>query len=507
MIRVMRTYGFLGLILLIGCNPSAISITPPVAIAVASPTAVHSTPTLSSTQITNTIPVATAPSTATLFPATPESTLSLDLLTMLSRNPDGVQGNNNSEAPALSANGRFLAFVSRASNLVPGDRDDDCMDNSYDPPQYSCSDVFVRDLQTGAIDRVSVATDGTPGNAESGIRYEQGSLVSISGDGRFVAFQSFASNLVPGCMGVYVHDRQTGNTTCAAIASDGKMGSGISGWPIISENGRFVAFISEADNLVPNDANGWADVFVHDLQTGQTERVSVASDGTEANNLSGDLGGYPSLSADGRFVAFASYAGNLVNQDTNNQADIFVHDRQTGMIQRISVGYDGAEANGSSSFPNLSADGRFIVFQSEASNLVAGDTNQVVDLFVYDQQTGQTERVNVTSDGTQAMRGNSTGAVFGANGRLVAFTSEATNLVPNDTNQMGDIFVYERDTKQTMRISVTNDGQEANGESNFPALAAEGHLIAFWSLADNLTDDDDNQRGDILLWTLTFTGE
>ena len=205
-------------------------------------------------------------------------------------------------------------------------------------------------------------------------------------------------------------------------------------------------------------------------------------------------------------MAFASYAGNLVSQDTNSQADIFVHDRQTGMTQRVSVGHDGAEANGSSSFPNLSADGRFVVFQSEASNLVAGDTNKVVDLFVYDQQTGQTERVNVASNGTQAIRGNSTGAMFGANGRLVAFTSEATNLVPDDTNQMGDIFVYDRDTKQTIRISITNDGREANGESNFPTLAADGHLIAFWSLADNLTDDDGNQRGDILLRTLTFTG-
>jgi Tol biopolymer transport system component len=412
---------------------------------------------------------------------------------------DGTPGNDSSEAPSLSANGRFVAFVSRASNLAPDDSSEDCIDTALDPSQFSCSDVFVRDRQSGMVERVSVASDGTPGNHESGIRYEQGSLSSISGDGRFVAFQSHASNLVPGCPGVYIHDRQTGEVMCPAIASDGTLGNGNSIWPVISTDGRFVAFISEANNLVPNDTNGVADVFVHDRQTGQTERVSIAGNGVEADNLSGDMGGFPSLSADGRFVAFASFAGNLVTDDTNGKADIFVHDRQTGMTVRVSVAGDGVQANGASSYPTLSADGRFVAFQSEASNLVPNDTNGVADVFVHDRQTGQTMQINVATDGTQARREDSGRATLSADGRWVAFTSEAANLVEGDTNGVADVFVHDRQTGQTVRVSVASDGREANGESNMPTLSADGRFIAFWSLANNLMPGDTNERGDIFI--------
>lgn len=443
------------------------------------------------------------PTTTPMPTATPPLVVQLGSIEWISQAADGTPGNGSSEAPSLSADGRFVAFVSRASNLVPDDSDSDCADSAFDPPRFSCSDIFVYDRLTGEMERVSVASDGTPGNSESGGRQEAGSLTSISADGHFVAFQSHAWNLVPGCPGVYVHDRQTRETRCVAIASDGTMGNGASSWPVISANGRFVVFVSEADNLVPGDTNGFNDYFVHDLQTGQTERVSVASDGTEANNLNSELMGIASLSADGRFVAFSSYASNLVANDTNDgehfgapftTPDIFVHDRQTGITERVSVASDGTEANGGSFAPSISADGRFVAFTSQASNLVANDTNRRQDVFVHDRQTGQTTRVSISTEGNQTVHGDSGNPTLSADGRWVAFASNAANLVPQDSNRVYDIFLHDRQTGQTVRISLTKDGQEANGTSFQPLLSADGCTIAFVSQASNLVAHDSNER-------------
>src|SRR3989441_47631 len=226
--------------------------------------------------------------------------------------------------------------------------------------------------------------------------------------------------------------------------SGGAQGNGSSGLigfafpPALSADGRFIAFVSLATSLVAGDTNGATDVFVRDRQTGTTERVSVASDGTESNDAS--LGS--ALSADGRLVAFQSDATNLVPGDTNSATDVFVHDRQTGMTERVSVASDGTQANNASSYPVLSADGRFVAFDSAATDLVAGDTNGASDVFVHDRQTGTTERVSGASDGTQ---GNdaSAGPALSADGRLVAFHSTATNLVAGDTNRAYDVFVHE----------------------------------------------------------------
>jgi Tol biopolymer transport system component len=181
-------------------------------------------------------------------------------------------------------------------------------------------DVFVHDRQTGQTSRVSVATDGMQANGESW-------NATISADGRYVAFESRASNLVPaynnGTWDIFVHDRQTGQTSRVSVASDRSQANNYSWAPAVSPDGRFMAFSSGASNLVPGDTNDVGDVFVHDRQTGQTSRVSVASDGTEGNSHSG----WPSISADGRTVAFESWASTLVPGDTNNTSDIFVHER------------------------------------------------------------------------------------------------------------------------------------------------------------------------------------
>ncbi|MGH2537869.1 MAG: TolB family protein, partial [Candidatus Promineifilaceae bacterium] len=183
-----------------------------------------------------------------------------------------------------------------------------------------------------------------------------------------------------------------------SIASDGAQGNDGSYYPSISADGRYVAFYSDAWNLVGGDTNGTWDVFVHDRDTGQTSRVSVASDGAQGDNHSGA----PSISADGRYVAFNSVASNLVGGDTNGAYDIFVHDRDTGQTSRVSIASDGAQGNESSGVPAISADGRYVAFYSEASNLVGGDTNGYLDVFVHDRDTGQTSRASVASDGAQA---------------------------------------------------------------------------------------------------------
>ena len=329
--------------------------------------------------------------------------------------------------------------------------------------------VVLLAVASGAVpahgtERVSVASDGTQSNGFQGNGY--GSFASaISGDGRFVAFRSFANNLVPGdtnlvCCDVFVHDRQTGVTERVSVASNGTQSNGQGEGDIaISADGRFVAFGSEATSLVPGDTNGRPDVFVRDRQTGTTERVSVASNGTQANGY-----GAPPLaiSADGRFVAFRSFATNLVPGDTNGLDDVFVHDRQTGMTERVNVASDGAQANAGGGSGSISADGRFVAFTSFATNLVPGDTNAVGDVFVHDRQTGMTERVSVVSDGTEGNDSSGDDSVaISADGQFVAFDSNATNLVPNDTNETRDIFV-----QATMSPSTTTSTSPSTSSSS-----------------------------------------
>src|SRR2546426_905363 len=274
-----------------------------------------------------------------------------------------------------------------------------------------------------------------------------------------------------------------------SVDSAGTQANGASFGQALSADGRFVAFTSVAPDLVAGDTSGAADVFAHDRQTGTTKRVSVDSAGTQAN---GDSTGV-ALSADGRFVAFTSVATNLVAGDTNGVTDVFVHDRQAGTTERVSVDSAGSEGNGASTGVALSADGRFVAFTSVATNLVAGDTNGVTDVFVHDRQTGTTERASVDSAGTEG-NGASAGVVLSADGRYVAFTSVATNLVAGDTNGVTDVFVHDRQTGTTERVSVDSAGIEGNGASAGVALSADGRFVAFTSVATNLVARSEERR-------------
>jgi PKD repeat protein len=408
-----------------------------------------------------------------LFPSlipTPATAQDSGTTTRISVASDGSQANGRSEimedSKAISADGRYVVFMSQANNLIGGGTNGQ-------------THIFVHDRQTGETTRVSVASDGVEANSRS-------AEPSISPDGRYVVFASQADNLASNDTNsgwdVFLHDRQTGQTTRVSVASDGTQADGDSGLPFISADGRYVAFWSSASNLVSEDTNGYPDIFVHDRQTGQTTRVSVASDGTQANS---DTTGYPSISADGRYVAFHSAASNLVSEDTNGYPDIFVHDRQTGQTTRVSVASDGTETEGGEA-PSISADGRYVAFHSSS------------DVFVHDRQTGETTRVSVASDGTQANLTSSFASISG-DGRYVAFESAASNLVSNDTNHDNDVFVHDRQTGQTTRVSVASDGTQAIYWSGRPAISSSGRYVVFTSYASNLVSDDTNNTYDVFV--------
>lgn len=392
---------------------------------------------------------------------------------------DGTQADNWSDHPVLSADGRYAAFFSAASNLIRGDTN-------------NAGDIFVRDRDTNQTTRVSVATGGAQANGASG-------GASISGDGRYVAFQSYATNLVSGdtnnSIDVFVHDRTTGQTKRVSVASDGTQGISASYGLAISSNGQFIAFYSEASNLVSNDTNGYGDIFVHDQLTNQTTRVSVASDGTQGNSWAYSD---PSISADGRYMAFSSEASNLVIGDNNNRRDVFVHDRTSGLTQRASLSSDEVEANDWSDHPFIVADGHEVAFYSQANNLVSGDTNGVGDVFVRDLTAGTTQRVSVATGGAQG-NDSSRYPSMSADGRYVAFESFATNLVSLDTNGVGDIFVRDRADGLTKRISVDWSDGQANNVSRYPYIAAEGLYVTFSSKASNLVGGDTNEAEDIFV--------
>ncbi len=346
---------------------------------------------------------------------------------------------------------------------------------------------------TDTTTRVSVATNGAQGNDHSRTWNR-----AISADGRFVAFTSFATNMVPGdtngVWDVFVHDRDTGATTKVSVATDGTQANATCGFPAISADGRYVAFDSSASNLVPSDTNGTRDVFVHDRDTGATTRVSVASDGTQGN----DESGIAAISADGRYIAFWSEASNLVPGDTNGEGDIFIRDRDTGATTRVSVASGGTQGDDYSSNPTMSGDGRYIAFTSGASNLVPEDTNGEADVFIHDRDTGATTRVSVASGGTQGNGGSYVPAVSG-DGRYVAFYSEASNLVPGDTNNTKDVFVHDRDTGATTRVSVASNGRQGNYWSDSPAISGDGRYVGFVSSATNLVTGDTNHRPDAFI--------
>jgi len=409
----------------------------------------------------------------TAFPAIGQQT------SRVSVDSSGAQGNGDSYGGMIAANGSIVAFNSVASNLVAGDTN-------------GTWDAFVIDRTTGITERVSVDSSGAQGDSGSGSGV-------IAENGTIVAFYSVATNLVAGDTNglgdLFVHDRSTGITKRVSVDSSGNQGNSDSLSPSLSTDGRFVAFYGGASNLVSGDTNNNDDVFIHDRATGVTELVSVDSAGVQGNAWSG----FPSISADGRFVAFLSGSSNLVAGDTNSADDVFVHDRSSGFTERVSVDSSGAEANAECGDPSISADGRFVAFWSGADNLVANDQNRTGDAFVHDRTTGVTERVSVDSSGNEGNALSGDPSISG-DGRFVAFESYSSNLVPGDHNGFMDIFVRERASGLTTRVSVDSTGAEANSDSGDPfMISKDGLAVGFSSGATNLVAGDTNQVVDVFV--------
>jgi Ca2+-binding RTX toxin-like protein len=398
-------------------------------------------------------------------------------ITPISVDSAGNQANRDSYTPSISADGRFVAFYSNASNLVPGDT------NNRD-------DIFVRDTLTNTTTRVSVDSAGNQANSNS-------DSPSISADGRFVVFESFASNIVPGDTNnsndIFVRDTLTNTTTGVSVDSAGNLGNRGSEGASISANGRFVVFESYASNLVPGDTNSSGDIFVRDLLTNTTTRaVDIAS-----NPAFGSIFSDPfSISADGRFVAFESYASNIVPGDTNSSYDIFVRDTLTNTTTRVSVDSAGNQGNRGSNLASMSADGRFVAFDSNSFNIVPGIN--IYDIFVRDTLTNTTTRVSVNSAGDPGNR-DSRNPSISADGRFVAFSSYASNLVLGDTNSRQDIFVRDTLTNTTTRVSFDSAGNQTTSDSYAPSISADGRFVAFNSIPSNLVPGQTNTTRQIFV--------
>jgi hypothetical protein len=395
---------------------------------------------------------------------------------MVSIDSGEIPANAPSAAPSISADGRIVAFESLASNLTEGDTN-------------GVSDVFVHDLDSGTTMRVSVSSAGVQGGAGS---YRP----SLSPDGGYVAFESDAYNLVSGdsnqARDIFLYALETDVVTRISTDSGGLSASGASYRASVSSGGTKVAFQSDAPNLVTGDTNSATDVFVRDLNLGTLVRVSLGTTGQQGNAPSYN----PSMSDDASYVAFTSRATNFGPVDTNATEDIYLRDLALAQTEPISVSLAGAMGNGDSWISSSSADGRFVAFVSWSSNLVGGDTNSVGDLFLRDLSLDRTTRVSVNALGQQS-NGRSQDPAVSGGGRYVAFDSDATNLVMGDTNGVRDVFVYDDGPPATIdRSSVASDpGTEAItsvGAGVLPADAVFGPgLVDLSALPDTGQDPRD----------------
>jgi Tol biopolymer transport system component len=423
--------------------------------------------------------------------------------TLLSTTTQGTSANGASDRPAISADGRYVAFQSSATNLITTDTN-------------GRSDIFLLDRQSGSLTRVNKGTGGAESNADS-------EVPAISANGRFVAFESTSTNLVSGdsnlVRDIFVYDTLTAATVRVSVASNGTQGNGDSFRPQLSSDGRYVAFVSDSTVLAMGDSNGVADIFLHDRDpdgnglfdegNGTTERASLNVGGSQLTTASD----FPSISSDGRYVSFTSGSG------------VYVYDRMDDSTQSLVP-----LSNGTSTFTSISSDGRYVAFASAATNLVTGDANGFIDVFVHDRTLATTILASLSQSELQPAA-DSSAPVISADGRYVAFVTEATSLTTRTfstrvafdavsgatgggggTGTAKTYYVYRRDLQlgSTVRASSAYGGATPSGTSENPAINSDGTLIAFVSPAGNLTcASDSNLTDDVFLRDLrssTATG-
>ena len=388
----------------------------------------------------------------------------------------------------FSADGTLAIFFSTADNLVASDTN-------------LVTDIFIKNLVTGAVTRVSTNGGGTQSDNSS-------FNPAISSDGTQVVFDSTADNLISGdangSSDIFIKNLTTGKITPVSVDATGLVqGDGGSYQPIFSPDGTKVAFYSDADNLVSGDTNGSSDIFVKDLTTGAVTRVSTSALGVQAND-----GSYAfSFSPDGSKIAFESFASNLVSGDTNGYTDIFVKDLTigtitSGTITRISTASDGGQSDNGSYAPVFSSDGTKVAFYSDADNLVPGDTNGSTDIFVKNLSTGVITLVSTSASGAQA-DGSSSAPVFSPDGTMVAFYSAADNLIVGDTNGATDVFLKNLSTGAIIRVSVDAAGGQTNGNSFNPLFSPDGSKIGFSSNASDIVSGDTNGQTDVFFRSIS----
>lgn len=390
------------------------------------------------------------------------------------------QVNQNALAPSISADGRFVTFFTSADNLVLADANG----------QF---DVFLFDRVTQQMELVSQggAGLGNGGSTDS----------AVSADGRFVAFASQASNLVAGdtngLQDIFVRDRLTGAMERVSIGSLGEQSTHASELVGLSNDGRYVLFASATAVFDPADTNGQVDLYRHDRTTGETVRVSL---GAGAAQIAGATS-IGQMSSDGRYVVFLSNS-DLLAADTNGTTDVYRRDLESGAIELVSIGLGGASADGGAFMggPSISADGRYVSFNSMATNLVAGDVNAQADIFVRDMVLGTTQMVSLSTAGVQSDNFSFSSQISG-DGRYVAFVSSGTTLVTGDTNGTTDVFVRDTLLGTTIRGSVDSAGGQGNlisGGSTIIDISDTGRVV-FASAATNLVSGDLNGVDDVFV--------
>ncbi len=389
----------------------------------------------------------------------------------------GQEGDRASRMPSVRADGRVVVFASEATNLAAGDGN-------------GLQDIFLHDWLTGTTERVTLDPQGNDPNGAS-------AWPKISADGSTIAFSSEAYNLVSGDTNgvedVFVLDIESGKIERVSISSSEVQGNAASSQPAISGDGRFVAFVSSATNLFSGATSGMAEIFLFDRLTGMLQWVSRPVAGAVNDGLSGEI----SISSDGNWVAFSSRSSKLVSDDTNGSRDIFLWNQSSGNLVRASVKQNGDEVIGSSYAPALDADGRYLAFRSHADNIIPGDSNGNGDILRRDRLTGEILLVSLSSSGAQA-NGQSAEPAISADGRFIAFLSFADNLIPGDGNESTDIFLRDMQGSTTL-VSIDSNSASSNNYSYSPAMSADGAAIAFYSEADNLDLllVDTNGSGDV----------
>jgi Tol biopolymer transport system component len=405
-----------------------------------------------------------------------------DIQTRISTAADGMEGLGDSNEAQFSPDGRFVVFESDANNLVAGDNNGQ-------------RDIFLKDLSTGAIIRLSTTAGGAQADSNS-------LNVQFSPDGGFVVFTSYATNLITGdtnnATDIFLKDLTTGAVTRLSTTANGTQANGNSSDAQLSQDGHLMVFSSTAANL-GGSGSFFPNIFLKDLTTGAVTLVTSAADGTQANGLNSDA----RFSPDGHSAVFESSANNLVTGDANNQIDIFLKDLSTGAVTLVTNTADGTQGNGRSYDARFSADGHFVMFTSAATNLVAGDTNGASDIFLKDLNTKAVIRLSTAADGTQA-NGRSYDARFSADGHFVVFTSEASNLVADDTNGVSDVFLKDLTTGAITRLSTAANGAQTDFDSYTPLFSPDGHSVVFESDATNLVAGDGNNRTDLFLVNLFY---